>query len=48
MPPNAESEELYDLQNDRWQERNLAGDPAHAEKLEELRVELERLREDAR
>jgi arylsulfatase A-like enzyme len=48
MPPNVESEELYDLQNDRWQERNLAGDPAHAEKLEELRVELERLREDAR
>lgn len=42
MAPN-EGEELYDLQNDRWQERNLAGEAAYAENLAELRAELKRL-----
>lgn len=31
------SEELYDLQNDRWEVKNLAADPAHKETLERMR-----------
>ena len=31
------AEELYDLKSDPWAMNNLAGDPAHAEKLEKLR-----------
>ena len=46
LAPNPEVEELYDLENDRWQERNLAGDPEHAAKLGELRAEVSRMREE--
>jgi arylsulfatase A-like enzyme len=45
--PNPGIEELYDLRNDPWQERNLASVPAHAGTLNELRAELARLREQA-
>ncbi len=31
-------EELYDLQSDRWETRNLAQSPEHQEKLKELRT----------
>jgi N-sulfoglucosamine sulfohydrolase len=34
-------EELYDLDEDPWELRNLAGDPRQAEKLAELRMALE-------
>lgn len=33
-------EELYDLQNDRWEVKNLAGDPAHQATLERMRQAL--------
>jgi N-sulfoglucosamine sulfohydrolase len=35
-------EELYDVQADRWQVRNLAADPAYAAELNRLRAELVR------
>ena len=35
------AEELYDLGADPWEQHNLAKDPAHGEKLSELRTELD-------
>jgi arylsulfatase A-like enzyme len=35
---NPPFEELYDLKNDPHEERNLAADPAHKEKLEAMRA----------
>lgn len=35
-------EELYDLDADPWEVRNLAADPAHAKTLQELRAKLDR------
>ncbi len=50
LPPNLESlfyaprpeEELYDLREDRWEMRNLAGDAEHQEMLARLRSILDR------
>lgn len=39
-------EELYDLQNDALQERNLAAQAAHRETLQQLRARWEELRKD--
>lgn len=36
--PNRPSEELFDTQADPWEVKNLAADPAHADKLAELRA----------
>lgn len=41
-------EELFDLANDPHETTNLAGVPEHAERLEKLRGELDRLVRDAR
>jgi arylsulfatase A-like enzyme len=41
-------EELYDLANDPFEERNLAGDAAHAERLAAMRRRWEELREATR
>lgn len=38
---NLPSEELYDLEKDPWGMHNLANDPEHAEKLRELRAEMD-------
>jgi len=35
--PNRAAEELYDTQSDTWEVKNIAGDPANADKLKELR-----------
>lgn len=40
--PNRTSEQLFDTQSDPWETRDLAKDPAHAEKLAELRAECDR------
>jgi len=40
-------EELYDLKNDPWEMNNLADDPAHAEKLAELRGAVDQWIEDS-
>jgi uncharacterized sulfatase len=40
--PNRAVEELYDTVSDPWEVKNLAGDPAHAAKLAELRTECDR------
>jgi arylsulfatase A-like enzyme len=39
--PTRAPEELYDLQADPWEVRNLAGDPAHASVLRQMRSRLE-------
>jgi hypothetical protein len=39
-------EELYDLTTDRLEGHNLAGDPAHAQILTELRAQWEKYRKD--
>ena len=39
--PNRAAEELFDTQSDPWEVKNLAGDPAHAAKLAELRAECD-------
>jgi uncharacterized sulfatase len=36
------AEQLFDTQADPWETRDLAGDPAHAAKLGELRAECDR------
>lgn len=38
--PTRPDEELYDLRTDRFEVRNLAGDPAYGKTLEELRARL--------
>jgi arylsulfatase A-like enzyme len=40
--PTRPEEELYDLQADPFETRNLAGDPAHQKTLEDLRARLAR------
>jgi arylsulfatase A-like enzyme len=40
--PTRPPEELYEWRKDQWQVRNLAGDPAHAGTLAELRARLDR------
>lgn len=42
------TEELYDLENDPHEIRNLAGDPAHAAKLKEMRRALAQWQNDVR
>jgi arylsulfatase A-like enzyme len=44
--PDRYMAELYDLQNDPGELRNLIKDPAHAASLADLRRELERLMGD--
>lgn len=39
-------EQLFDLENDTHEVHNLADDPQHAEKLEELRGQLQQMRSD--
>ncbi|MCO6455407.1 MAG: sulfatase [Pirellulaceae bacterium] len=40
--PTRPAEELYEWTTDRWQVKNLAGDPAHRSALETLRKRLDR------
>ncbi len=40
--PTRPAEELYEWTTDRWQVKNLAGDPAHRATLEALRARLDR------
>jgi arylsulfatase A-like enzyme len=42
------SEELYDLETDRWEVKNLAADPAHKTKLDEMRTALSNWMEEVR
>ncbi len=39
--PHKPLEELYDTETDPWEVKNLAYDPAHSAKLQELRTELD-------
>jgi hypothetical protein len=39
--PDRAPEELFDTQSDPWEVKNIAGDPAHAAKLTELRAECD-------
>jgi arylsulfatase A-like enzyme len=45
--PDRHMAELYDLQNDPEESKNLIHDPAHASLIEQLRAELDRLIEEA-
>jgi arylsulfatase A-like enzyme len=45
--PTRSAEELYDLQADPFETKNLAGDPAHRQTLEELRGRLDRWMKEA-
>jgi arylsulfatase A-like enzyme len=44
--PSKPEEELFDTENDPHELQNLAGDPAYADKLSELRAECERWMEE--
>jgi arylsulfatase A-like enzyme len=46
--PARPAEELYEWISDSYQVHNLAGDPAHAEKLAEMRERLDRWMEESR
>ncbi len=46
LAPDPDIEELYDLAADPLEAHNLAGDPAHANQLNELRSRWEALREE--
>lgn len=48
LPPNRESEELYDLKRDPWQMRNLAAGASRQDTLQRLRIALERHRAETR
>jgi hypothetical protein len=39
--PNRAAEELFDTLSDPWEVKNIAGDPANAAKLAELRAECD-------
>ena len=40
--------ELFDIENDPWESKNLANDPAHSETLEQLKAELKQFQEDSK
>lgn len=44
LPPNPESEELYDIRKDPLERHNLAADPAHATVLADLRARWQQAR----
>jgi arylsulfatase A-like enzyme len=44
--PTRPAEELYDLNADRWETKNLASDPAHADVLSQMRERLDRWTEE--
>jgi hypothetical protein len=44
--PTRLAEELYEWTTDRWQVRNLAGEPSHRETQETLRARLDRWMEE--
>ena len=48
LPPNPESEELYDMEADPNESKNLAVQPDHAAVLSELRTRWEQYRRDLR
>lgn len=43
--PEARQVQLFDIVNDPWEVKNLAGDPANSRKISELYVELTKLQE---